>query len=87
LERPKQGFQMPLTDWFLGDFASFAREAWHDSGAADAGYLDPKAVDALFDDHRSGRADHAKLLYAITMFGYWWRYQRVGAAPQTLRAI
>ena len=77
LERRKQGFQMPLTDWFLGDFSDFARESWHESGAAQAGYLEPRAVDALFDEHRSGRANHAKLLYAITMFSCWWQMQRV----------
>jgi asparagine synthase (glutamine-hydrolysing) len=77
LERRKQGFQMPLTDWFLGDFSDFARESWHGSGAAQAGYLEPRAVDALFDEHRSGRANHAKLLYAITMFSCWWQMQRV----------
>jgi asparagine synthase (glutamine-hydrolysing) len=78
LERRKQGFQMPLTDWFLGDFSDFAREAWHESGAAKAGYLRPEAVDKLFHDHRSGRASHGKLLYAITMFSLWWQDQRVG---------
>lgn len=79
LNRPKQGFQMPLGDWFLGDFSTFAREAWHDSGAAKAGYLDANAVDNLFEEHRSGRANHAKLLYAITMFSCWWREGRGGA--------
>jgi asparagine synthase (glutamine-hydrolysing) len=79
LERKKQGFQMPLTDWFLGDFCDFAREAWRDSGAAGAGFLKPSSVDALFDEHRSGLADHGKLLYAITMFGCWWRDVRIGA--------
>lgn len=78
LDRKKQGFQMPLKDWFLGDFASFAREAWHDSGAADAGILDNRAVDALFDEHRSGEGNSAKLLYAITMFACWWQEQRDG---------
>lgn len=79
LKRPKQGFQMPLADWFLGDFSDFAREAWHESGAADAGYLIPGAVDTLFEEHRSGRANYGKLLYAIAMFSCWWREGRVGA--------
>lgn len=79
LQRPKQGFQMPLTDWFLGDFSNFARAAWHDSGAADAGYLNARAVDALFAEHRDGRANHGKLLYAITMFSCWWQDRRDAA--------
>jgi asparagine synthase (glutamine-hydrolysing) len=79
LERKKQGFQMPLADWFLGDFNEFAREAWSSSGAAGAGFLEPRAVDRLFEEHRTGRADYGKLLYAITMFGCWWRNVRVTA--------
>ena len=81
LERPKQGFQMPLKDWFLGDFADFARESWNDSGAGAAGFLENGAVNALFNEHRSGQANHAKLLYAIAMLSCWWQDQRVGARP------
>jgi asparagine synthase (glutamine-hydrolysing) len=72
LKKPKQGFQMPLADWFAGDFGTFAEEAWNESGAADAGYLAPDAVDALFREHRSGAADHGRMLYAIAMFSCWW---------------
>jgi asparagine synthase (glutamine-hydrolysing) len=76
LQRPKQGFQLPLADWFSGDFSDFARAAWHESGAAQAGYLQPQAVDSLFDEHRAGRANHGRILYAITMFSCWWLDQR-----------
>jgi asparagine synthase (glutamine-hydrolysing) len=79
LERRKQGFQMPLTSWFLGDFSDFAREAWRSSGVAQAGYLDADGVGKAFDDHRNGRADHGKLLYAITMFCCWYEEERAHA--------
>ncbi len=72
LERPKQGFQMPVSDWFLGDFTDFAIEAWRESGIAEQGYLDPAVVEQLFEEHRSGRAHFGKLLYAITIFSCWW---------------
>lgn len=78
-DRRKQGFQMPLTDWFLGDFSEFARESWRESGAASAGFLNRSAVDALFEEHRQGRADHGKLLYALSMFACWWRDAKAGA--------
>ena len=80
VERPKQGFQLPLADWFSGDFSDFARAAWRASGAAGAGYLQPLAVDRLFDEHRTGRANHGRILYAITMFSCWWLDQRADAA-------
>ena len=76
LRRGKLGFQMPLADWFIGGFNDFARDAWQSSGAASAGYLDTRAVDQLFDDHRAGRANHGRVLYAIAMFSCWWSEQR-----------
>jgi asparagine synthase (glutamine-hydrolysing) len=76
LKRGKLGFQMPLADWFVGGFNDFARDAWRSSGAADGGYLDPEGVERLFDDHRKGRANHGRILYAIAMFSCWWKEQR-----------
>jgi len=76
LSRRKLGFQMPLADWFVGGFNDFARDAWQSSGLADAGFLDPKGVEQMFDEHRKGTANHGRLLYAIAMFGCWWREQR-----------
>ena len=76
LKGPKLGFKMPLSDWFLGGFNDFAREAWRSSGAAEAGFLDPVGVESLFDEHRAGLANHGRVLYAIAMFSCWWSEQR-----------
>jgi asparagine synthase (glutamine-hydrolysing) len=73
LDRPKQGFKMPLAAWFRGDFGRYAQSVWHDSGAAQAGYLDPAAVDLLFRQHRSGPQDHSRILYSIAIFALWWQ--------------
>jgi asparagine synthase (glutamine-hydrolysing) len=76
----KLGFQMPLADWFVGGFNDFARDAWSSSGAADAGFLNSRGVDLLFDEHRRGVANHGRALYAIAMFSCWWKEQRHVAA-------
>jgi asparagine synthase (glutamine-hydrolysing) len=72
LKRPKQGFQFPLASWMRGRLGDFAREAWNDSGAAAAGYLNPIAIERLFDEHRRGEADHGRILYSIAVFSFWW---------------
>ena len=79
LDQKKIGFQLPLADWFMGGFNDFAREAWSSSGAADLGILDKAGVDRLFDEHRSGAADHGRMLYAIAMFSCWWKDQQPSA--------
>lgn len=76
LDQRKIGFQLPLADWFMGGFNDFAREAWASSGVADLGILDRAGVDRLFDEHRSGAADHGRMLYAIAMFSCWWKDQQ-----------
>ena len=80
LDKKKIGFQLPFKDWFRGEFSDFAREAWNDSGAAASGYLQPRAVEQLFDEHRAGLADHGRILYAIAMFSCWW--QQAGQLPR-----
>jgi len=77
----KLGFQMPLADWFVGGFSDFAYEAWTSSGAADAGFLNPKEIARLFEEHRRGRANHGRLLYALAMFSCWWKDQRQFVRP------
>lgn len=84
-KRPKQGFQIPHARWLRGRFGEVAREAWNDSGAAAAGYLDPLAVERLFAEHRRGEADHGRMLYAIAAVAFWWRDQRI-ARPVSLAA-
>jgi asparagine synthase (glutamine-hydrolysing) len=85
LSQRKIGFQLPFADWFMGGFSDFAREAWRSSGVADLGFLDSSGVERLFDEHRSGMADHGRILYAIAMFSCWWDQQR-GARSRGLAA-
>ena len=73
LDRPKQGFAVPLARWVRGDFGRYAEELWRDSNADAAGALRPEAVAALFAEHRSGRADRSQMLFALAMFALWWR--------------
>jgi len=73
LDRPKQGFAVPLARWVRGDLGRFVEDAWRDARADEALALKPEAVTALFEEHRSGRADRSQMLYALAMFALWWR--------------
>ncbi len=76
LNKRKLGFQLPFAEWFRGDFSDFARDAWHSSGADGSGYLDAREVEAIAREHRDGKANHGRILYAITMFSCWWQDQK-----------
>jgi asparagine synthase (glutamine-hydrolysing) len=86
LHTKKLGFQLPFAEWFRGDFADFAQAAWEGSDAAQAGYLQAKAVAQLFAEHRAGEADHGRVLYAVAMFAIWWD-QTFKAVPVELQKI
>ena len=73
LDRPKQGFAIPLARWVRGDLGRTVEGLWRDSRADEAGVLRPEAVSALFAEHRSGRADRSQMLYALAMFALWWQ--------------
>jgi len=85
LQAPKRGFQLPFAEWFAGDFSDFARDAWRTSGASDAGFLDASAVEAIFSEHRNGKANHGRTLFAITMFSCWWQDEKARACRATWR--
>jgi asparagine synthase (glutamine-hydrolysing) len=72
LDRRKQGFQMPLAEWFGGDFGEYAEELWRTTGVMQSGYLAPSAIDEVLREHRTGRRDHGRLLYALAIFCLWW---------------
>jgi asparagine synthase (glutamine-hydrolysing) len=80
LERPKQGFAIPLSGWVRGDLGRYAESVWRDAGADRAGVLAPAAVSALFAEHRAGRADRSQMLYAMAMFALWWSTRPAGHA-------
>jgi asparagine synthase (glutamine-hydrolysing) len=73
LDRPKQGFAVPLASWVRGDLGTYAESVWRDAKADEAGALRPEAVAQLFCEHRSGKVDRSQLLFALTMFALWWQ--------------
>lgn len=73
LDRPKQGFAVPLARWVRGDLGTYAEGVWRDAQADEAGVMRPEAVTALFAEHRSGRANRSQMLYALAMFALWWQ--------------
>lgn len=84
VDRRKQGFQIPIAEWFDGDFGRYALELWQDSGAADLGFLRRGEIDSVFAEHRAGKRDHGRFLYALAQFSLWWADRK--AAPVEAQA-
>ena len=67
LYRPKQGFVLPMAQWFRGPLASSARTIGSSAALARTGWFDAKRLGAIAEDHISGRADHGRLLWQLVM--------------------
>jgi asparagine synthase (glutamine-hydrolysing) len=68
IERSKQGFAIPLAQWFRGELKESARRALFD---LDDGILDPKELRKVWEQHQSGRHDRSAHLWAVLMYRQW----------------
>ena len=73
LGRRKQGFGVPVGEWFRGPLRDFVADALQSARARQRGYFRPRFVDRLMAEHTSGRRDHASRLWALLMFELWHR--------------
>lgn len=76
--RRKQGFRMPLGEWFAGDFGLYAEGLWRDGGPDPL--LDTGAVARLFAEHRAGSHDHGRFLYTLAIYCLWRARERIRPA-------
>jgi len=70
ISRRKQGFVVPLAEWFRGELRELARSTLL-SGSTRDGILNDLAVTRLWNQHQSGLRDHSRPLWAILMFRMW----------------
>jgi len=69
LYRPKQGFSVPLAEWFRGALGrQFLQTVRSKASFASAHYLNMDVVDRLILQHQSGRFDHSRALWLVWMF-------------------
>ena len=67
LHRAKQGFVLPIAQWFRTDLKDAARAAARSERLLDTGWFEPQALSRLAEDHISGRRDHARELWQLLM--------------------
>ena len=65
LERPKQGFGVPLDRWFRDELVPLVDGMLCAPGARVAGHLSHEAVRAMADAHRRGAANHGHALWTL----------------------
>jgi asparagine synthase (glutamine-hydrolysing) len=78
LNKPKQGFSIPLKHWLRGPL----RPMMTDLLAADCirrrGYFENHTVQQWMDEHLDGRANHSHRLWALMVFELWHQHMVTG---------
>ena len=69
-QRPKQGFDVPLRNWFRGPLAH-RLAMLDDSASVIYEFVEPRAVRRIVAEHRSGRRDHARTIWRLMMLHQW----------------
>jgi len=73
LNRPKQGFGVPVQEWINQQLRERMRQTLTDTRTRQRGYVDSKYLDVLLDEHERGRRDHSTGLWALLMLELWHR--------------
>lgn len=73
IRRKKQGFPIPMSDWFRGDARSFLWDHLSPATVRRRGLLHPKTVETLLQQHDAGFADHGPVLWGLLNLELWHR--------------
>lgn len=76
IERPKQGFAIPLDRWLRGALRQWGESLLSDEDLVDLAGLKPTAIHELWKLHQSGNANNGTKLWTILMLLDWLRYYR-----------
>jgi asparagine synthase (glutamine-hydrolysing) len=82
LDRPKQGFGVPLARWLREDLREFAHDVLLDPASLDRGYFRRSAVEQLLRTHVEGREDLSSELWTL-MCGELWHREFVDMPPRS----
>jgi asparagine synthase (glutamine-hydrolysing) len=73
LDRPKQGFGVPIGEWINRELRERIRDTFADARTRSRGVVEPAYVDVLLAEHERGRRDHSPALWALFILELWHR--------------
>jgi asparagine synthase (glutamine-hydrolysing) len=73
LDRPKQGFTMPLVHWMRREMKEDLARILLEPRTLKRGYFNSKSLRALLEEHFRGRRDHSGRIWVLLMFELWQR--------------
>lgn len=71
IERPKQGFGIPLGAWLRGPLREWAESLLNEARLHREGYFHPASIRKMWQEHLEGRGNWQPHLWTILMFQAW----------------
>jgi asparagine synthase (glutamine-hydrolysing) len=73
LNKPKQGFSIPLKHWLRGPLKPMMMDLLSSATVKQRGYFKPETVTKWIYEHLERRANHSHRLWALMVFELWHR--------------
>lgn len=71
LYRPKQGFDLPLEDWFKKELKTYTHDILLSRKALDRGFFTREGLERLLADHASGKGYYGRQIWALLTLELW----------------
>lgn len=71
VRKGKQGFSVPLRDWFRGELSSTVRGYLLDEGQLPEELFQRAGVEKVLAEHQRGSADHANKIWLLLAYAAW----------------
>jgi len=86
LDRPKQGFGVPVQEWINNQLRERIRGTLTEPRTRERCYVRPEHVNFLLDEHELGRRDHSTQLWTLFMLELWHRAVHEGEVNKLEKA-
>ena len=87
LNRPKQGFGVPIAKWFRTTLRDFLRDHLLSTTFLNRGIVSPEFLRHLIDEHESGRRNNYHYLWMLLMVELWFREFETSAGVPASAAL
>jgi asparagine synthase (glutamine-hydrolysing) len=85
--RPKQGFSVPIAEWFRGPLREFLWDHLNSPRFLERGFVSPRFMHELLQEHDSGRRNNRAWLWGLLMLELWFRHWQDAPAESPVPAL
>jgi len=72
IDRPKEGFLMPINEWIISNLGTYVQSILSPARIGKHGLFRSDAIRSLIDNHYSGAINHGNRIWNLMMFQLWW---------------